>query len=817
MEAFISARARLAGIVDGNEAWLLSQRWGFERREVRINELRRLFSIYSDTIFLSDVSEERVVHVAKLEAARDECLALALVVLNPAEDEEFRLGAAKCLDGLLQDPIYEEYLVNLLSSRPLPEVGYRGPTMSLQVSAPRTFALVGKLIGCQETVREMYSLLDSSLSMHGVKEQDRARIEGVFAKNGVFARLCDGSLSRADMDRLRFSCLQELDGAQSSRQIINLLFRRFGIRDPDREAIQLGEMRDVHQRNGVGASRPAGPVHELFRGIQAQINKITELLDEGKIELARRFADELVDEQVSRDEGAYASMSLCNLSERAKERGNFSLQLVWAKQATEVAPEDSRAYGHLGEAYLKLGRLEEAKSAFGKAANGGDRIFGAVGIARVLREAYQYEGALALLEELILNDTVDWTVLRLKAQILRDIGRYDDALAIYEKLADQVPQESWPLCGYAAIQADVGRFDDAMSTYSRAIELYPEDHVPPSGLGFVLVRQGEFSEGLRWLDASLERNTSGDIVPHLSKITALRWRGRYDKAINLSREMIRAQPTEIAWPLALVHCYIDQGLFHAAAEEIGRIRESIDIKNARVDRYEALIMRRCGRLVDALSLLDKLKSEYPAWLDALVDRGNVLKQMGHYELAQRQFQEVIARSPAHRGARNSAAILAALESRHVTVESDPLDNLVAPQDWRNLHAAALALLGHDKLKEAKALLVSGAKRCKFENIRAEFMVPLALARTMLGQYATAAQTVQQPRDDVGILQHAIIMGELGDHRAVTRALERVDNRRIDTRNVIDIVTRRYVMVDRDGVPSINAVVSEQRDLVLRAA
>ena len=386
MEAFISARARLAGIVDGNEAWLLSQRWGFERREVRINELRRLFSIYSDTIFLSDVSEERVVHVAKLEAARDECLALALVVLNPAEDEEFRLGAAKCLDGLLQDPIYEEYLVNLLSSRPLPEEGYRRPPMSLQVSAPRTFALVGKLIGCQETVREMYSLLDSSLSMHGVKEQDRARIEGVFAKNGVFARLCDGSLSRADMDRLRFSCLQELDGAQSSRQIINLLFRRFGIRDPDREAIQLGEMRDVHQRNGVGASRPAGPVHELFRGIQAQINKITELLDEGKIELARRFADELVDEQVSRDEGAYASMSLCNLSERAKERGNFSLQLVWAKQATEVAPEDSRAYGHLGEAYLKLGRLEEAKSAFGKAANGGDRIFGAVGIARVLRE-----------------------------------------------------------------------------------------------------------------------------------------------------------------------------------------------------------------------------------------------------------------------------------------------------------------------------------------------------------------------------------------------------------------------------------------------
>ena len=112
------------------------------------------------------------------------------------------------------------------------------------------------------------------------------------------------------------------------------------------------------------------------------------------------------------------------------------LHIEWAKQATEVNPEDSKTFGHLADALIRASRFNEASAALDTAASLGAELFAENGRARILRET----GRLVEARQKFLNAASNYSTdpqsihsLAGAAEVLRDMGNYEESLAEYTR------------------------------------------------------------------------------------------------------------------------------------------------------------------------------------------------------------------------------------------------------------------------------------------------------------------------------------------------------------------------------------------------
>lgn len=821
MQAIISACAGLAGLIDGDNAWLIHAGDDSEHA-TNVDSVRNVLSVYGDAIHLPDTDKRAALEVLNRESQKDEALLLLLAILDSRTAPATQARAASYLESHLAKEHTTSYLNGVLYSRPLPEGSISKVPKSLISDFPSVHSFVSGLIDSQSKIAEIYELISSTASSFHLPDADREKIEGVFCNLCVIEALCNPTIDRSVQDQIRFNCLRRLSDVYAGRQIVTKLFSKFMVeRDDTHDTVTFPPISTAAVDEGFQPSRvPKQPIHEVYQDVQAQMSKVISLLKSGKVDRARRSADWLVENQLARGDSAYAAMSLCNLSEAAKNLKNYSLQLSWAQQASRIAPDDPRTFVHVGEAFLNVDRFKEATEAFEKCKDAGDVVYGTNGIARILQLMFRYEDALALLDGLVLEGYKDSSIDALRAGVLRDLRRSEEAAEVYKNLMTDCPETSHPMCGYAASHADMRQFDKAESIYKKANKLYPNDHVPLSGLGFILIRQGHFRQGLKYLNESIALNKTGDIIPLSSKITALRWRGRYDAAMDLSHEMIEKEAFDANWRLLLIHTYIDAGDYQRALEEIESV-DDVFPGNARNARFRALVFRRRGRLSEALAVLDTLKAKYPLWLEVLIDRGNVLKHAGEYELSRQQFQDVLRVNPHNRRAHTSLAILNVLMSkideRAMTISTDAP---ITVGDWQSFHSQALVLLASNQVKSAKNVVLKGVNKCPFHNIRPNFEVTLAAARTMLGQTGTAWRTAKHAIMEVGFIQQTIVLGELGREKDARSILAKLDKSRSDTSNVINLIERRYFSESAQSVtarPSIEEVMKCQLETILLAA
>src|SRR5687768_756461 len=110
---------------------------------------------------------------------------------------------------------------------------------------------------------------------------------------------------------------------------------------------------------------------------------------------ARKPDDTGVGAAASRDTTANASLELGTCLET---QGKVEEALVVFQQATELAPENARAFYYLGGVLQRLGRCEESAHAYRRSAElAPDHWVTQLKFGKVLRELKQYEEAIRVL------------------------------------------------------------------------------------------------------------------------------------------------------------------------------------------------------------------------------------------------------------------------------------------------------------------------------------------------------------------------------------------------------------------------------------
>lgn len=186
--------------------------------------------------------------------------------------------------------------------------------------------------------------------------------------------------------------------------------------------------------------------------------------------------------------------------------GQFVLTEREMRAAVEIDPETPRLQFTYASLLQRIGRFEEALTAYRKASSGNipDPIH-RVAIAKAI------------------------------ANVLQGLGRNEEALSEYRTALAISPNNPIYHCNLANMLVDLGRHQEAQSEYRQAIELDPSYDSPHVGLGTVFAELGQHKEAHAEFRRALELSPQ-NAVAHYNLAQALRAEGQLEEAGNKYRE-----------------------------------------------------------------------------------------------------------------------------------------------------------------------------------------------------------------------------------------------------------------------------------------
>ena len=179
-------------------------------------------------------------------------------------------------------------------------------------------------------------------------------------------------------------------------------------------------------------------------------------------------------------------------------RHEFAAAIAHATQAVTLDPRDGDAHGVLGDAYLEVGRYDDAETAYrSMMADGGD-LYSFARLAGLKSLRGDPRGAIADLQRALdaargarayPAESIAWTAWQLGAEHFA-LGDVDAAQASYLAALKAQPNYYRALAGLAQIRAAQARYDDAVTLYKRALAVIPLPEYA-AALGDVYARLGK--------------------------------------------------------------------------------------------------------------------------------------------------------------------------------------------------------------------------------------------------------------------------------------------------------------------------------------
>jgi tetratricopeptide (TPR) repeat protein len=161
-------------------------------------------------------------------------------------------------------------------------------------------------------------------------------------------------------------------------------------------------------------------------------------------------------------------------------RHDFSAAAAEAELAIAADPSDIDAYAVLGDAYLELGKFDEAENAYTRmiALNGSLSAYSRMSGLKTLRGDRQ--GAVADLKKAIElgrhhnqpRESIAWAEWQLGSDYFSQ-GKLAQAEAEFQQALQTYPNYYRALAGVAQVRAAQGRYDDAIRHYQGAIDKAP--------------------------------------------------------------------------------------------------------------------------------------------------------------------------------------------------------------------------------------------------------------------------------------------------------------------------------------------------------
>jgi tetratricopeptide (TPR) repeat protein len=702
---------------------------------------------------------------------------------TPADE---RGEIAQHLDEWLSNDQVANYVRCVMFSQQLPSSGViEAGDLKTETT---TAQLARSILENQSEIRRIRRGWDTASD--GISAHAKQAYEERLVAIGAFFRLA--SSSQKDVDALRFECLNVLSDLPDYREIVAHFVEPFvELREaiPEFSNAQSDfELFEIHGEQQISKSQGRSS-YERYLHAQKRMQTAEQLMNVGEVDKSVKVIDWLIEDQRKHGDFDYAAKSLCNASEVAKRAALYMLQLDFALKANELAPHDDRVFGHIGDAYLNLNRLDDATHWFTRAADGADREFGLGGLVRVLRREGRLEEAYQLILEVLKLPEVGIEAWCQKAEILRSLARYDDAVEAYRETARRFPGSHIPLCGMAATYADAGLYGEALDTYDEALSRFETSGVAYTAKGHLLARMGSLGESLPYLRRGIEFAENREVAIN-ALASAYRINGKYGRAIRLlTREIRSYSKSEEMWT-NLIQSAWESGRYTDALQWIGDAVGSIG-RTPAIIMQEARLSALYGKYSDALELVNAVLDDAPRNQEAVIEKTRLLRRFHRLGEARTEVEKLLGPHAISNTLRIEASLLGCLDlPRDVVKKRAGTRKYATREDWDFDHACSVVLIEREQARGAWRISLDGKKRSPFRSQRKRFGLVVAVARDLLGQTGSALNGLKGYVGPEALIMRAIVYWKLGLpvrlQRALTeiKATETIDQRHAPTASLL---------------------------------
>jgi tetratricopeptide (TPR) repeat protein len=730
LDAIYSGQAGIMALLEGAEARVRRAEDFDSEYMIGREGVSYLFQGCTDIVIVKGAREDalRADFLDAWEA--DRALRLLLISLDAEEDRNLRAEAADCLENLLAKTTTRIFIENELYSRMLPE-----DADSEFLSDTKRWKLVSEMIAeiknNQTSIGQRRGEWDK-LPSNLFADEDKTRFEEHAIRSGAFRYLASADSNSRDRNLAIFDCYKALGGVPNFRAVVRewtVDFRRPGVKrliveeEPDETVMSVVDS------------------HAAFEHSKSQREAISEKLRQGSLNLARKYADQLIRFQLDNGGPEFAAKSLCYLAQEAKYFHLHSVQLEWAQRAVDINPADSWTHGQAADALIQFSRLDEALVELARGEELGDAQFAATSRARILRHQGKLEEALVAFRaarETFRGQDAEQYTWSGAAETLRDMWKFEDALQEYEQGIARYPHVRALLCGRAAVLADLGRLDHAIARYD-AVELQ-SDLVALNGKASVLKEQGRLDEAQDVIAEAIQLYPA-DPVARCVQAEILRLQGDLPGALQLY-EFVKMNHSTI--PSAY-------GGYAEVLRDMRRLPEAIAAYEDAVNRFAddvrlangyANIRKVNDELPESLRLYEKNVRQFPYDLFSKSGRADLLKRTGKYDDAISAYDQILHTRPDYESARNGkAAILVVKGCYNEALSLLPSVQPSTRNDWIAWHIRGMVLLRKNEIENAVRLFEEGRRTIPFASERRYFDGALSLARLQQSNFELAAHSL----------------------------------------------------------------------------
>jgi tetratricopeptide (TPR) repeat protein len=354
-----------------------------------------------------------------------------------------------------------------------------------------------------------------------------------------------------------------------------------------------------------------------------------------------------------------------NLSRLYAENGDLAhaAKVIEAVPVSERTPKMEFA---LGAVYDQLKRPKDAIDAYKRAADlDPEDVHNMGALAQALLNDNQLDEALKIYRQMADADPEDASTLVHISEILRRQGKYEDALATVKKAVKKDPDSLEAGYNEGLLLDVLGRYDESAQVYEHMVDLtshangaYTADEknnraIFLERLGSVYHEQNKVDEAIAAYQKMIDLGGENALRGYQSEVDVYRDAKQFDKAIDVSRKAVEANPKDRDLKLMLAGELVDQG---KEDEGIGMAKAML--KNTADDRevWIALgqIYTRIHKWKEAEDALNKAtglttKKEDNVYL--LFLKGGLAERQKHFDQAEQYFHQALELDP------NNAAVL----------------------------------------------------------------------------------------------------------------------------------------------------------------
>jgi tetratricopeptide (TPR) repeat protein len=365
----------------------------------------------------------------------------------------------------------------------------------------------------------------------------------------------------------------------------------------------------VHQKQGELDAAAASFEHalRLSPGDPPTLVRLAE------VELERQNLDAAADlfEQALSEEST-AAAAHHGLGKIAAARREFAAAADHFERVLALQPEASRVHFALAQAYLRLGRREEATAQLERQ--------GTVAVAI----------ADPLMAEVMAGSASAAQLTGRAAAAVR-AGRLDEAELEYRRAVAMDPENATARLGLAGLLAKKGALAESAEEYREAIRLNPDNAGIRVNLGLVLKQSGAVGEALEEFRAAVRADPSDrGFRQHLA--LQLADAGLYDEAEPHYRELVQSDPNDVPARLELATLLFQQGRSEDARAMAATV---LDLDAKPRNRAQALLVianshEGSGSRERSLDALREATELDPSFASAHLQLANFLGMEGRY-------------------------------------------------------------------------------------------------------------------------------------------------------------------------------------------